>query len=223
MVEAIIFDMDGVLFDTERIMKKGWEKAASSLNFPLTEDYLKQLRGGSRERNTALFQKWYHGTVDYQQARKIRSDYLDTYIKKYSIPTKKGLYELLSFLSAQHIPWGIATSTDRKQAEYYWKLANIDTQLSASVCGNEVSQSKPNPEIFLKTAERLHVSIKSCLIVEDSMNGLHAAKTAGGISCMIPDLTPYTPDLASFCDYVCDDLTDCISLITTIGFSSPTP
>ena len=97
MIKAIIFDMDGVLFDTERIMKKGWEKAADLLNFSLTEDRLKQLRGGSRERNCALFQEWYNGAVDYHQARKIRSDYLNAYVEKYSVPPKKGLYELLSF------------------------------------------------------------------------------------------------------------------------------
>lgn len=223
MIKAIIFDMDGVLFDTEKIMKKGWEKAADLLNFSLTEDRLKQLRGCSRERNCALFQEWYNGAVDYHQARKIRSDYLSAYVEKYSVPPKKGLYELLSFLKSENIPWGIATSTDRTQAEHYWKLADIYEGISASVCGNEVSKSKPNPDIFLKAAEKLQISIDSCMIVEDSINGLKAAKAAGGISCMIPDLTPYSPDLAPFCDYVCEDLAACISLVQTIGFSSPTP
>ena len=72
MIKAIIFDMDGVLFDTEKIMKKGWEKAADLLNFSLTEDRLKQLRGGSRAK-LCSFQEWYNGAVDYHQARKSRT------------------------------------------------------------------------------------------------------------------------------------------------------
>ena len=142
MIKAIIFDMDGVLFDTEKIMKKGWEKAADLLNFSLTEDRLKQLRGGSRERNCALFQEWYNGAVDYHQARKIRSDYLNAYVENILFLLKKGLYELLSFLKSENIPWGIATSTDRTQAEHYWKLADIYEGISASVCGNEVSKKQ---------------------------------------------------------------------------------
>lgn len=215
MIQAVIFDMDGVLFDTERIMKEGWQKAGKKLHFQLTEEHLGQMRGGSREQNAALFQKWFHGKIDYQQARTIRSQYLSAYIEKHSVPQKKGLQEIITYLTQKQIPWAVATSTPRKRACHYWEIANIAPFMSASVCGDEVENSKPNPEIFLKASQKLHVPVKNCLIVEDSINGLKAGKAANGWTCMVPDLTPYTADLEPFCDYVCEDLMQVIALISS--------
>ena len=100
----------------------------------------------------------------------------------------------------------MATSTGRSTASHYWDLAGITSFITASVCGDEVAFCKPEPDIFLKAAQLLRTPPENCLIVEDSINGLKAARAAGGISCMVPDLTPYTEDLLPFCDYVCEDL-----------------
>ena len=83
----------------------------------------------------------------------------------------------------------------------------------ASVCGDEVINSKPDPEIFLKAASLLKVPIAACIVAEDSINGLKAARAAGAISCMIPDLTPYTKELFPFCDYVSPSLLACKEIL----------
>lgn len=217
MIKAVIFDMDGVLFDTERLMKEGWMKAGREMGFTITEKHLRQMRGSSRDRSAALFEKWYHGTVDYNRGRQIRSQYTKEYIDKYSIPEKKGLKELLAFLKEEGLPTAVATSTDRNTASHYWELAGITSFITASVCGNEVTACKPEPDIFLKAARALQIPPENCLIVEDSINGLKAARAAGGISCMVPDLTPYTEELLPFCDYVCEDLSQIIPLIKDIN------
>lgn len=128
--------------------------------------------------------------------------------------------ELLSYLKEHKIPCAVATSTDRNRAARYWDLTGITGFLSASVCGNEAAHSKPDPEIFLTAAQKLNIPIQNCLIVEDSVNGLKAARASGGFSCMVPDLTPYSPELKSVCDYVCEDLTACISLIESVNAAS---
>lgn len=220
MIQAVIFDMDGVLFDTERLMKEGWLKAAEKMNFTLTEEHLKQMRGGSRTRNALLFQEWYNGKIDYNEGRVLRSQYVDTYVEKYSMPEKKGLKELLSYLKEENILCAIATSTNRKRASRYWDMTGITDFFAGSVCGDEVTNSKPDPEIFLTAAAKLGISPQNCMIVEDSINGLKAARASGAVTCMVPDLTPYTSDLKPVCDHVCEDLTACISLISSLNTES---
>ncbi len=267
MIKAMIFDMDGVLFDTERVLKDCWIKTAKEMNFLIGEEELRQMRGASAAFCTTLFQKWYEGKVDYKKARARRSQYLEEYIDLHSIPEKKGLKELLNYLKQQNIPFAIATSTERKRAseywqyleEYidlhsipekkglkellnylkqqnipfaiatsterkraseYWEMATITDLISASVCGDEVTNSKPDPEIFLTAAKKLHVPIQDCMVVEDSINGLKAARSSGAFSCMVPDLTPYSEDLKPICDFVCEDLTSCISLLESLNHTA---
>lgn len=217
MIKAVLFDMDGIMFDTEKIMSDGWQEAARQLGFVLTDQQMNQMRGSSKARNTALFKEWYGEKVDYEEGCRIRSKYQEDYIATHSLPEKPGLHELLQWLKEQGIPAAVATSTSREDAQRYWKLAGISSLLSASICGDEVVHSKPDPEIFLKAAAKLGVPIENCLVLEDSINGLRAAKSAGALSCMVPDLTPYTPELAPVCDHVCKNLLECIPLIQRIN------
>jgi len=213
MIKAVLFDMDGILFDTEIVMKEGWQKAARELNFTLTEEHLSQMRGSALPRSRKLFEEWFHGQVTYDEGRAIRTAYLNDYIRRNGVPEKPGLHEFLSWLKEHSIKVAVATSTTRRVAEDYWKQSGIDQYINASVCGDEVINSKPDPEIFLKAASLLKVPIAACMVAEDSINGLKAARAAGAISCMIPDLTPYTKKLFPFCDYVSPSLLTCKEIL----------
>lgn len=209
-IHAVIFDMDGLMFDTERLMKAGWEEAGREMGFTLTEYHLSQMRGGTRERSSKLFEEWFHGTVDYDQGRAIRTRYQRDSIEKHGVPVKKGLMELLSYLKEHRIPAAVATSTPRCDASRYWDMAGVTPYITASVCGDEVAKGKPDPEIFLTAAEKLQTPPKQCLILEDSLNGIRAAKAAGAWSCMVPDLTPATDEIRPLCDIICKDLSQVI-------------
>ena len=141
MIKAVLFDMDGILFDTEIVMKEGWQKAARELNFTLTEEHLSQMRGSALPRSRKLFEEWFHGKVTYDEGRAIRSAYLNDYIQRNGVPEKPGLHEFLSWLKEHSIKVAVATSTTRRVAEGYWKQSGIDQYIDASVCGDEVVNS----------------------------------------------------------------------------------
>lgn len=222
MINALIFDMDGLMFDTEYLMKLGWNKASKEMHFTLTEFHLSQMRGGTRERNKLLFEQWFQGTIDYDKGRAIRSQFVREYIDKHGVPVKKGLMELLRYLKEEQIPAAVATSTPRSEASLYWDMAGVTPYLSASVCGDEVTNGKPGPEIFLTAARKIQTPPEQCLVLEDSINGLRAAKAAGSYSCMVPDLTPFSEDIRPLCDLVCSDLASVIPYLQSGSFS-PVP
>ena len=121
----------------------------------------------------------------FDRALEIRTDYSKRWIQKTGIPVKRGLRKLLTYLQEKQIPAALATSTERDIAIGYLCMAGVDSCFAASVCGFEVERSKPEPDIFLKTAEKLTLLPEECLVLEDSENGLRAAKASGCLSIVV--------------------------------------
>ena len=212
MIKAVLFDMDGILFDTEIVMKEGWQKAARELNFTLTEEHLSQMRGSALPRSRKLFEEWFHGQVTYDEGRAIRTAYLNDYIRRNGVPEKPGLHEFLSWLKEHSIKVAVATSTTRRVAEDYWKQSGIDQYINASVCGDEVINSKPDPEIFLKALGKTPFNKDEAVIFEDSENGIRAAHAAGIPVICIPDLKYPNDSLKELPIHIVDSALDVIDL-----------
>jgi len=187
-LSLVIFDMDGLMFDTERLSIWAWEKAGKDFGYKITHDIMVEATGLD-ERNIVLYLKRHFGdSFPFYEIKRLESKYYNEYIKKNGVPVKEGLYDLLNFLKANSILRAVATSTYRKLAEECLFLAKVKDQFDLIVCGDDVEKGKPQPDIFLKVARKLNCVPSECIVLEDSENGLKAASRARMRTICVPDL-----------------------------------
>ncbi|BAH06983.1 bifunctional mannitol-1-phosphate dehydrogenase/phosphatase [Clostridium kluyveri] len=188
-IYAAIFDMDGTMFDTERL-RINMLKSSSKLIYgeSMTDKLLLDSLGVNAKMAEELAKKQYGENYPYEDIRKKADEYEVKYIRHNGIPVKEGLYDVLERLKKSGILIALATSSRRAIAEEYLLNARVMRFFDVIVCGNEVTKGKPDPEIFLKAADELNCHPSHCLIFEDSQNGLIAAADSGGIPIFIKDI-----------------------------------
>ncbi len=187
-VSAVLFDMDGLMIDTERLARRAWDRAFADDGLIVPDEA--HLRAIGRTVKDTL-QIWRdalgaHVDVESINARKIR--YLEQIYNTEGVPLKPGLRELLDALDAHHVPYAIATSTARTQATLKISKLTVPQKFDVVVCGDEVAHGKPAPDIFLAAARKLATPITKCVVLEDSLAGIRAAHAAGAIPLMVPDI-----------------------------------
>ena len=200
-----MFDMDGLMFDTERIGRDGWRKAAETLQIDLPEEIIAAMRGTGTERCREIFNAAIPGGL-YDTAHDLRLRYTDEVIAANGVPVKPGLRELLRWLKAAGIPAVLATSTRREKALIYLQQTDVERYFTAAVFGPEVARPKPAPDIFRAAAAAIRADPAHCVVLEDSPNGLQAAKAAGCPAIVVPDLTPAPAESEHLWNYCAKDL-----------------
>lgn len=205
MLQGVLFDMDGLMFDTERIGLDGWHKAAETLHIDLPEAIIAAMRGTGTDRCREIFNAAIPGEW-YDTAHDLRLRYADEVIAADGVPVKPGLRTLLRWLKASGIPAVLATSTNRAKALTYLQQTDVERYFTAAVFGPEVDHPKPAPDIFLAAAAAIRADPAHCVVLEDSPNGLQAAKAAGCPAIVVPDLTSAPAESEHLWNYCAKDL-----------------
>lgn len=214
--KGAIFDMDGVLVDSERLYMRFWQEACAFNGFEMTGEMALSLRSNSPETAIPKFRMWFGESADYYGIRELRRKLMAEYIDKSGVDLKPGAQEIIEYLKQKGIKTALATASPVKRARHYLEPHGLFDKLDAVVSGTSVPRSKPAPDIYLAAAGLLGIPPHECIAVEDSPAGVVSAKTAGCFTVMVPDLTPPDHTIAEYIDFLANDLTDIKQLIENI-------
>ena len=198
--------MDGIIFDTERLAVDAWKMAGKDFGIDVGESYSGQFRGGNVIRGKQLFDSWFHGVPDYAEIRRHRDRYQREMIENGKLLVKKGYPELKQYLKEKGIKTCLVTSTLREYAKRNFEVAGLPFDFDNALCGTEIENGKPAPDVYLAAASMTGVRPGNCLVLEDSENGVKAGYAAGCSVIMVPDLDCPTPELEKMCIGICADL-----------------
>lgn len=195
--EAVIFDMDGTLLDSEEFAYKIWLKTMREFGFELTRETFISMVGSSVTRSGEIIMETFGPTVSMDDIRKRKRELEQHVLETEIIPSREGAKESLEFLMTNNVKFGLATSTERDRATWRLKSSGLLNYFNYSLCGDEVQNQKPDPEIYLKVASLMNVDIKNTLIIEDSPSGVQGALNSGASVWWFKDMAEISPELKS--------------------------
>lgn len=202
---AVLFDMDGVIFDSERAVLALWREIAAELSLPGIGEVFIQCVGTNKRRTEEILHAAYP-TLDFtafdaEVRRRFRARYDGG-----RLPVKPGTEEILRTLRDRGLPLALASSTESGAVRRELEEAGLLRYFDAVIGGDQVHVSKPNPEIFLLAAKALDASPEACFVIEDSFNGIRAARAAGMHPVMVPDLLPPDGEMERLAEVILPDL-----------------
>lgn len=205
-LKAVIFDMDGLMIDTEPIYKRAFEITAAELGYPFQEHFFFELIGRPDEDCKVAIAEYYGPDFPINTYWSRWPEVWKNEVEVSGISVKPGLHELLDYLNVHMTPTALATSSIRKQALFCLNAAGITHRFDQMVTGEEVLNGKPAPDIYLKAAQRLGISPHYCIALEDSEAGVMAAHQAGMETIMVPDLKQPSGKIRRTVDLVAESL-----------------
>ena len=176
---GVIFDWDGVVINSATLHKKSWEMLADELVLPLPINHFELGFGKKNEVIIPKILQWSQTQADIIRWGKRKEEIYRELGKKEGIPILKGMREFLHSLKIEKIPCVIGTSTEKENLSLAFSQLNIGHYFEGSICSEDVSQGKPDPEVFLKSAKIIEQKPENCVVLEDSTHGIEAAKTGG--------------------------------------------
>ena len=203
---AVIFDMDGVIFDSERMVLVCWERLAEKYHLSRMREAYMPCIGVNDARMKEIMKDFYGRDFPHDAFREEASALFHEMVRQEGLPVKKGVRELLAYLTKRNIPVGLASSTRLALVAEELTAAGLYEYFQAVTGGDQLKRSKPEPDIYLMACEKLGVRPEETYAVEDSYNGIRAAHSAGMMPVMVPDLLPPTEEMYEKSVAVLEDL-----------------
>ena len=198
MICAVIFDMDGVLIDTEKHYNAAWCQAATEAGFPFTREHALLLRSCEAKEGEKLMQGIFGPSFDYYAIRERRRELVRERLAQYGLEKKPGVEETLRFLRAKGIKTAVATATALDITKSHLTTIGVCDLFDSIVSAKNVAHGKPEPDVYLYACEQIGERPQDCMAVEDSPNGIMAAYRAGLRTVMVPDLTQPDEELTKY-------------------------
>ena len=203
MIKGAVFDMDGLMTDTEKLYLRYW--------YDMQNEHVYAIRSLARKYSIPKLKSFFGEDFPTEEVRARRTELINAHIEKYGIDVKKGLFELLDFLSSKGIKLAVATATPRERALHCLEKIDALRYFDAVICGDMIESGKPDPDIYLTAARELGLPPEQCAAFEDSPNGIKAAHSAGCHAIMIPDMTQPDEEIIPLLSAVYDDLEQAIA------------
>lgn len=213
MIKAVIFDMDGLMINSERVTFEGYVKVMAEKGYTITEEFYKKLLGKTLKTAYELFFQVYGNEFPMDEVLEQVHKYVADVFENDGVPLKKGLLELLQYLKSNNYLTIVATSSTRVRVDHILELANITQYFNDSICGDEVTHGKPNPEVFLRACQKLGVEPSEAIVLEDSEAGIQAASSANIPVICIPDMKYPEPEYEKMTTQILNSLDQIIDYL----------
>lgn len=213
MIKAIIFDMDGLMIDSERATYQCYVEVLKKMNLTMSEDFYKKLLGKTLKTVYEIVYEEYGDDFPMNDVLAQVHTLLADSFENHGIPKKQGLIPLLTYLKNNNYLTIVATSSTRKRVDHILDIADLTQYFDDSICGDEVTHGKPHPEVFLKACEKLNVSPEDALVLEDSEAGIQAAYRAHIPVICIPDMKYPEHDIEKLATKILSSLDEVIDYL----------
>ena len=214
-IRGVLFDMDGLVMDTEKLYSRFWREACAHFGFTMSYEQSIAMRALNAQLAEATLKRFFGPEIQYLPTRNKRIELMEAYIEENGVDLKPGIVELLDYLDAQGIPAAITSSSPIPRIQKYLSRHGLETRFAALCSGRDVPHGKPEPDIYLHGAAALGLKAEECMALEDAPAGILSAYRAGCLPVMIPDLDQPSEETKALLYAKADSLADVIPLLKT--------
>lgn len=213
VIRGVLFDMDGLILDTEKLYARFWMEACHFYGYPMTYAQSLKMRAANSRLGEANLHSFFGPAADYKTIRTKRIELMDAFIAENGVEAKPGIFELLDFLEERKIPAAICTSSPMERVKSHLGSLGLFHRFRAICTAYDVSCGKPAPDIYLHGAASLNLKPEECLALEDAPLGIESAFRAGCAPVMVPDQDQPNDATVSMLYARADSLLDIIDLL----------